>query len=221
MRQSPRRVAGVSGLAAVVLGVAGALCERSWPGPESLPGFVAEFRGLLVVQSLSFVFSAAVLLIFVSSLREVLADSTLPATIMFGAGTVGYGANILGQAPQLALTLLPGEVLYPQTAVLLDALGFVMLTLANAPIALMFAAIGFAVRRTRVLPAWLGWFAAIAAAAAAVLVLSAFLPTGLLDPRGWVSYILYPISIVWIVTASSTLLHSAVIPVEPGRSPLR
>ncbi len=208
MRQTPQRVAGVSGLVAVVLGVAGTLCERPWPGPESLPEFVEEHRGLIVAQSLSFVFSAVVLLIFVSSLHGVLADSALPARIAFGAGMVGYGAKILGQAPQLALTMMPGELLQPQTAALLDALGFALLTLANAPIALMFAAIGFAVLRTSVLPTWLGWFAAVAAVSATVLALSGSFPSGLLDPQGWLSYILYPISVVWIVTASVALLRS-------------
>ncbi|RZU53529.1 hypothetical protein EV385_5458 [Krasilnikovia cinnamomea] len=206
--QRPQQVAGVSGLVAVALGAAGALCDRPWPGPESLPDFVTEHRGLIVAQSVLFVFSAVVLLIFLSSLRAVLSDSAMPATIAFGAGMVGYSANILGQAPQLALAALPGEFLRPQAAALLDALGYATLTLANAPIALMFACIGYAVLRTSALPTWLGWLAYVAAAAATILTLSVAFPSNVLELRGWLSYALYPISIVWLSAASIVLLRS-------------
>ncbi|GAB1692687.1 hypothetical protein [Krasilnikovia sp. M28-CT-15] len=218
MRQPAHRLAGVSVLVAVVLGVAGALCERPWPEPGSLPEFVADHRGLIIAQSVLFVLSAVVLLIFLTALREVLAGSGLPATIAFGAGLVGYGANILGQAPQLALTALPGEALQPQAAALLDALGYATLTLANAPIGLMFAAIGIAVLRTSVLPAWLGWLAVVTAAAATVLALSVVYPRGVLDPQGWLSYTLYPASVLWLVAAGVALLRS---PPHPTGDPVR
>ncbi len=202
-----RRWTAVSGLLGAALGVGGAVCERPWPAGEALPGFLSEHRGVIAAQSMFFVLSACVLLVFVSLFREVLRDAGAPATVAFGAGVMGYGLNIVGQAPQLTLVLPADGAVDPRTATLLDGLGLTMLTVANAPIAVMFAALGVAVLRIRAIPGWLGWVAMVAAAAAALLTVTVVAPTGLFDPQGWMSYSLYPVFIVWLVATCAALLR--------------
>jgi hypothetical protein len=207
MDESTRRWAGFSGVAGLVLGIGGGLCERPWPDASVLARFVDENRALIVAQSAFFVLSAVCLLVFVSTLRVVLADAGAAATAALVSGAVGYGLNIIGQAPQLTLTLDEPGVTGPQAAALLDGLGFTLLALANAPTALMYAAICVAVLRSGALPRWLGWLALVPAAASTVLALTIVSPTGVLDPQGWLSYLLYPLAIVWLVAAVATLLR--------------
>jgi hypothetical protein len=95
----------------------------------------------------------------------------------------------------------------PATAAVLADLGYVMVTIANVPLAVMFAAVAVVSLRTRIFPTWLGWLAVLAAAAALALSFAVVDPTGPLAPQGWVSYVLYPASIVWLVPAVTVMIR--------------
>jgi len=89
----------------------------------------------------------------------------------------------------------------------LTDLGWVMLIVANIPLAVMFTAVAVVSLRTRVFPVWLGCLAVLAAAAALVLSFAVVDPSGPLAPQGWVSYLLYPASIVWLVPATTVMIR--------------
>jgi hypothetical protein len=223
-----RRSGGIGALAAVALGSAGAACERSWPSatdPIALPEFLAAHRAVILAQSLFFVSSALVMLGVLAVLCHLVAASRharVAATIAFGAGAVGYGVNVVGQAPQVTLTL-PTEAAIPgQTAGVLTDLGYALLALANAPIAVMFGALGIGILRSRALPAWLGWLSLTAACTSALLAFAVVAPTGALAPQGWLSYSLYPVSIVWLTATGVVLLRTNgtrpdLVRLEPAR----
>lgn len=79
------------------------------------------------------------------------------ATIAFAAGMVGYGLTVLALAPQIA-SALPGRTwIEPATAGMAVDLGYVMLTLANLPMAVMYAAVAIVSLRAKAFPVWLGW----------------------------------------------------------------
>jgi hypothetical protein len=69
--------------------------------------------------------------------------------------------------------------------------------------------------RIKVFRTWLGWLAALAAAAALALSLAVIDPSGPLAPQGWLSYLLYPASIVWLVPAATVMIR------PPRRAPGR
>jgi hypothetical protein len=222
MNDVTRRSGGIGALAAVILGSAGAACERSWPGatdPLALSEFLAAHRAVILAQSMFFVSSAVVMLGVLAVLCHLVAASghaRVAATIALGAGAVGYGMNVVGQAPQVTLTL-PTEAAIPgPTAGVLADLGYAVLALANAPIAVMFAALGVGIVRSRALPAWLGWLALTAACASALLAIAVIAPTGALAPQGWLSYTLYPVSIVWLTATGVVLLRASKTRADPS-----
>lgn len=198
------------GLVAVLLGLFGAALERPWPTDDTLPTFLAANRLAVVGQSLFFMAGAAFNLWFVAGLREHLVASSPRARrlahLVFGAGLLWSGLNIIGQAPQIVLSLPSQAHVSPALARALADLCFVMLNVANLPLAVMFAALATLTFRARVFPLWLGGLAAFAAVAAALLVLGLALGTGPLAPQGWLTILLYPASVLWLVPASIYLL---------------
>lgn len=78
------------------------------------------------------------------------------STLAFGAGMVGYGLEVVGQAPQVTLTLPAQSGRSPESAAVLTDLGYAMIAIANLPLAVMFAAVAVVSLRTGAFPAWLG-----------------------------------------------------------------
>jgi hypothetical protein len=142
---------------------------------------------------------------FLASLRSYLMRSERAAgplsSLAFSAGMVGYGLNVSGQAPQIVLTLPSAAGLAPESLVVLTDLGWVMLVVAIIPLAVMYFAIAVVSMRDGAFPVWLGWLAAVAGAAAALLSFAVVVPDGPLAPQGWASYLLYPAPVVWLVPA--------------------
>jgi hypothetical protein len=207
------RAAGVAGLLGIVTGLGAATLERPWPDSakaQELARFVEDNRGALLCQSILFVFSAALMMVFLVGVRSRLSrgerEPAPLASLAFGAGVFGYGANIVGQAPQFVLTLPSGSGLVPSSAALLTDLGFVLLALANLPLAVMFAAIAVDTLTSGSFPAWTGWWAAAAALGDVALALSVAAPTGPLAAQGWLAYVLYLLPVVWLVTAAGLLV---------------
>ncbi|MEU7875788.1 hypothetical protein [Dactylosporangium sp. NPDC049140] len=211
-----RRLAAWSGVAALVFGAAAVTLERPWPStsePAALPTFLVDNRDAILAQSMLFLFSAGLFMWFLGVLRSFLIEAEgAPgrlSTLAFTAGMIGYGLNVVGQAPQITLTLPSAHNMLPETAAALTDLGWVMLIVANIPLAVMFFAVAVVSLRTRVFPGWLGWLAVVAGAAAVLLSFALVDPGGPLAPQGWASYLLYPASIVWLVPAATVMIRRA------------
>src|SRR6266487_4842902 len=219
-----QRWAAASGFVALAFGAAAVALERPWPStsdPDGFPAFLAANRGAILAQSMLFVISAGVFMWFLGSLRSFLIEAEGAtgrlSTLAFAAGMIGYGLNVVGQAPQFTLSLPSAAGMAPGSAAVLTDLGWVMLIVANIPLAVMFFAVAVVSLRTRVFPVWLGWLAVLAGAAAALLSFAVVDPSGPLAPQGWASYLLYPASIVWLVPAATVMIrrigrHPAVDP---------
>ncbi len=209
-----QRWAAASGFVALAFGAAAVALERPWPStsdPDGFPAFLAANRGAILAQSMLFVISAGVFMWFLGSLRSFLIEAEGAtgrlSTLAFAAGMIGYGLNVVGQAPQITLTLPSAAGMAPGSAAVLTDLGWVMLIVANIPLAVMFFAVAVVSLRTRVFPVWLGWLAVLAGAAAALLSFAVVDPSGPLAPQGWASYLLYPASIVWLVPAATVMIR--------------
>jgi hypothetical protein len=206
--------AAASGFVALAFGAAAVALERPWPStsdPAGFPAFLADNRGAILAQSMLFLISAGLFMWFLGSLRSFLIEAEGAtgrlSTLAFAAGMIGYGLNVVGQAPQITLTLPSAAGMEPASAAVLTGLGWVMLIVANIPLAVMFFAVAVVSLRTRVFPVWLGWLAVVAGTAAVLLSFAVVDPSGPLAPQGWASYLLYPASIVWLVPAATVMVR--------------
>jgi len=203
-----------TGYGALLCGIGAVVLERPWPtDPAALPTFLAENRTAVLWQGLLFVLGAGLFMWFLGSLRTFLIRVEpvrgRVTMIAFAAGMVGYGLTVLALAPQMALTL-PGRTwIDPATAGMAVDVGYVMLTLANLPMAVMYAAVAVVSLRERAFPMWLGWVAGLAAACCTALLFSLIDPTGPLAPQGWLSYVLYLVPVVWLAAAPTLMLLDA------------
>ncbi len=207
------KLSAATGYAALLCGIGAVALERPWPSttnPAALPVFLADNHAAILGQSLLFLLSAGFSLWFLGSLRSHLlareAGTGRVTMIAFTAGMIGYGLTIAGQAPQITLTLPAQASVDPALAALLTELGYVMLLVANIPLAVMFTAIAIVSLRNAAFPTWLGWIAAVAAVAALVLPFAVVDPTGPLAPQGWLSYLLYLAPIVWLIPATTLMI---------------
>lgn len=205
-----QRLAIATGYAAVLCGLGAALLERPWPAnPADLPTFLTENHAAVLGQSLLFAISSGFLLWFLGSLRTWLLRAEVGgrvSMIAFTAGMVGCGLTLLALGPQLALTLPDRSWIEPATAAMAVDLGYVMLTVAGLPMAVMYAAVAVVSLRDSAFPAWLGWVAAVSAGCTLGLVLALIDPTGALAPQGWLSYVFYLVPVIWLVAAPTVML---------------
>jgi len=204
----------MTGFAALLSGAAAVALERPWPStsdPAAFPAFLADNRDAVLAQSMLFLLSAGLFMWFLGVLRSFLIEAEGAtgrlSTLAFTAGMIGYGMNVVGQAPQITLTLPSAHSMTPGSATTLTDLGWVLLVVANIPLAVMFFAIAVVSLRTRVFPVWLGWLAVVAGVAAVLLSFALVFPAGPLAPQGWASYLLYPASIIWLVPAATVMVR--------------
>ena len=221
-----QRWAAGSGFAGLGFGAAAVALERPWPAtsdPAAFPAFLAGNRDAILAQSMLFVISAGCFMWFLASLRSFLVQAEggtgRLSTLAFTAGMIGYGLNVIGQAPQITLTLPAASGMAPGSAALLTDLGYVMLVVANIPLAVMYAAVAVVSLRTKVFPTWLGWLAVLAGAAALGLSFAVVDPAGPLAPQGWASYLLYPAAIVWLIPATTLMIRRIGGPTGRPRPP--
>lgn len=206
-----RNFSVTTGYLSLLCGIGAVALERPWPGnPQDLPAFLAANRTAVLWQGLLFLAGGALFMWFLGSLRTFMIRSEPhrgPVTLVaFTAGMVGYGLTMLALAPQIALTLPDRDWIGATTAAMAVDLGYVMLTVANVPIAVMYAAVAVVSLRHRAFPPWLGWLSAAAAACCAGLVLALIDPTGPMAPQGWLSYLLYLVPVVWLTATPTVML---------------
>lgn len=197
--------------ASLLCGIGAVTLERSWPSsPQELPGWLAAARNTVLWQGLFFLLGGAFFMWFLGSLRAFLLRSEPNrgrlTMVAFTAGMVGYGMTMLALAPQIALTLPDRGWIEPATAAMAVDLGYVMLTVANLPLAVMYAAVAVVASRDHAFPAWLGWLSAAAAVSSTVLAFSPIDPTGPLAPQGWLSYLMYLVPVMWLAATPTVML---------------
>ncbi|GII05998.1 DUF4386 family protein [Planobispora takensis] len=205
-----RRWSAAGGLIAVAAGAAATLFERGGVNPDDpadqITAFFTANGSALLTQSALFVIGAAALLWFIAGLRAFLGaaegGSQWLATLAFGAGIAQIAANLTAQTFQIGLATAPPE----QVSGALVALTNAAFALANAPTAVMLAAVAVVSLRHRAFPGWLGRLAAAAAGAYVILSVSAVAPDGPLAPGGALSYLLYPALVIWLVPAAITMI---------------
>jgi hypothetical protein len=197
------RYGAAMGFVIVALSVSATVFERS---PVSAADF-AEHRTALVTQSMLFLASAGVFVWFVSSLRSYLmrAESGTGrlSTVAFGAGIAWAVLNMVAQAFQVGVADDPqGEA--PAAMIRMMTAVF---TIANLPLAMMLVAVAVVALRYHAFPGWLGWLTVVVAGAPAVLFLSTAIDSGPLAPDGWLSFVLYPFVLVWLVPTTVVMVR--------------
>lgn len=203
-----------TGYLVLALGIAAAAFERGAP-PASAPAeealaFLKQYRSELLAQSLLFVLSAGLYLWFFGSLRSFLRqaddeDGRLP-NVMFGAGVVWAGMQMVFQSGQIALAMGAGTEVPPALVGMISDLTYALSVVAYVPMAIMLAAVAVASFRTGALPAWVGWLSAVGAAANLIMSFGIVADTGLLVPGGGMTYLLYALSPVWLASVTTVVV---------------
>jgi hypothetical protein len=83
-----------------------------------------------------------------------------------------------------------------------------LVTLADLPLAVMFAAIAALSLGPRAYPAWLGWIAAAAAAAVLISTFSLVPVSGPLSPLGWLTSLLRLVPALWHIPAAVIMIRN-------------
>ncbi|HEX5993714.1 MAG TPA: hypothetical protein VFY84_01095 [Jiangellales bacterium] len=199
------RWGAASGIAVVVLGAAAMVFERA---PVTAADFAAN-RTALRTQSMLFLAGAAVTVWFLGSLRSFLIRSEggtgRLSTVVFGAGIAWTTLNMMAQAFQLGVAS-DAEAQAPTA--LIETMSAVF-TVANLPLAVMLVAVAVVSLRHRAFPGWLGWIAVTAAVAQLLLWLATVADSGPLASDGWLSFVLYPFFLVWLVPATAIMMKRA------------
>ena len=211
------RWAAASGLAALVFAGAAVAFERSTPNPHPSAADVVDFyvtnRSALLVQSLLFVLSAGLFLWFLAGLRAHLAraegHTDRVSSIVYAAGIGWLTVNMAVQAPQIALAQAAADGLEPRVTVVVNNLGLALATIADVPVAVMVAGVGVLSLRALVFPAWLGWLSMAVAALHVVAWFGVLADSGPLAPGGWVTFVVYPAFVVWLVAVIVAMLRPA------------
>jgi hypothetical protein len=196
------RLGAATGLAALAAGVVGGALERGWPSahdPAAVAAFIERHRTAILAQSMAFLFSSALFLGFLGSLRAFLAraegGAATRSTVMFGAGLVWVAISMVAQALQIGAGMarggdIPAAVLWEQAAVF---------GVANLPLAMALSACALVALQLRALPRWWGWLSALAAASQLALWAGTVIDHGPLATNGWLTYVLYPAFALWLV----------------------
>jgi hypothetical protein len=208
------RWGAVSGLVAVVFGLAGAVFERGAPGvgaaPQQVADFVESYRTELLLQSLFMLLSVGALLWFLGVLRSYLlrleGGTARLSTLAFGAGLVAFGLQAAMQAPQSALAMAAGTDLDPQLAAMMSDLAAAVSVVACVPMAVMLTAVAVLSARTRALPIWLAVLSAVTAVAYLILSFGIAVDAGPFARGGWGTFLPYGLTVVWLVAVSIVII---------------
>lgn len=204
------RLGAASGFAALVAGAVGGALERGWPDgndPVAVARFIAENRTAILAQSMAFMLSSAIYLWYLGTLRGFLAraegGSGRLSTVAFGAGVAWVVLSMVAQAFQVGQTMSAGSGVQPALMWTMAA----AFAIANLPCAVMLAAVAVVSLRHAAFPTWLGVISAVAAAAQLLLWCSVVVDSGPLAPNGWLTYVLYPLFLVWLVPTTVVMIR--------------
>ena len=213
MRADAVRVGGLFGFAALLVSGAAVAFERAsadvmTAGPVEYTHWVTTYHSELLTQSLLFVVSSGLLLLLFGGLRALLAGAPGPATTVLAAGAVWVAMSLTAQSIQVAMTRAALEGASRGIVATLGDLMTVMLLVANLPLVIALAATAVAGLKAHVVPAWLGWVSAVAAAFHLLPVLGLPVSDGVMSPEGILGYLPYPAFVVWLVAVAVVMVRS-------------
>jgi hypothetical protein len=164
----------------------------------------------LLVQSLLFVLSAGIFVWFLAGLRSYLdraeGHGGRISMLAHSAGLTWIVIEMLVQAPQIALARTASGTLEPGVAVVMNDLGLVLATIAAVPVVVLVVAVGLLAVRTEAFPAWVGWLSAVTAVTHLSAWFGVVAAEGPLAPGGWVTMVVYPVFVVWLVAIIGTVI---------------
>jgi hypothetical protein len=199
-----------SAFAALVAGAVGGALERGWPSgndPVAVASFIAEHRTAILGQSMLFLLSSAIYLWFLGSMRGFLARAEggtgRISTVAFGAGIAWVVLGMVAQAFQVGQTMAASNGVQPALMWTMAA----TFAIANLPCAVMLTAVAVVSFRHAAFPVWLAWISAAAAAAQLLLWCGTVVGSGPLAPNGWLTYVLYPLFLVWLVPTCIVMIR--------------
>ena len=207
----PRDWSATAAFVALVAGAAGGALERGWPSgndPVAVAAFIAAHRPAILGQSALFLVSSMAYFWFFGSLRAFIAEregaGARLASIVSSAGTAWIALGMVAQALQIGQTLAAPTGVEPSMMWTMAA----VFAIANLPCAVMLAAVAVATLRYGVFARWLGALTIVASLAQLVLSAGAIVTAGPLAPNGWLTYVLYPLIVVWLVPTAVVLFRS-------------
>jgi hypothetical protein len=181
---------------------------------KSYAGWINTNSGLFMGDAFLTAVATVVLLIQFTGIRAIIREAgedwEWAAALFFGAGLVTAAVLFAGSAAEAAAAFVSGSGTEPTIVRSAWAGAWMALTFIYFPAALVFATTAFVVFRTEVLPRWIGWLSAVAAALDAVAALTIFGGTGNTGPLGLLPLILGATPVVaWFVAVSIVLLRGA------------
>ena len=215
-----RQWTGILGLVYVAIQVAALVLfliagnPPDYENAKSYAGWINTNSGLFMGDAFLTAVATAVLLMQFTGIRSIIREAgedwEWAAALFFGAGLVTAAVLFVGSAAEAAAAFVSGSGTEPTIVRSAWAGAWMALTFIYFPAALVFATTAFVVFRTAVLPRWIGWLSAVAAALDAVAALSIFGGTGNTGPLGLLPLILgaTPV-VVWFVAVSIVLLRGA------------
>ena len=215
--QNPERRGAMSGYLVIVLGVAAVAFERGAPASnapmaESI-AFLSRYRAELLAQSILFVLSAGAYLWFFGSLRAWLqrAEGGLGrvSAVAFGAGVASVSMQMLLQVFQIAAVAGAGAEPDIAGMALFSRVGWALSVVAYVPFAVLLAATAVVSLRHRAFSTWIGWLSAGLAAAHVVMFMGIAADSGPLVPGGALTYGLYGLALVWLISVATAMVTRA------------
>ncbi len=215
-----RRWIGVLGLIYVVIQVAALVLFLVAGNPPDFgdankyASWINSNGGLFMGDAFLTNVATVVLLMQFTGIRAVIRgageDWEWAAALFFGAGLVTAAILIVGSAAEASAVFVSGSGTDPTIVRAAWAGAWMALTFVYLPAAIAFGTAAYAVVRAAILPRWVGWLSAAAAALDVVAALTIFGGTGNNGPVGLLPIVLgaTPV-VVWFVAVSIVLLGSA------------
>lgn len=128
------------------------------------------------------------------------------STIALGAGIVTSGIQMVFQSFQVALAAASSGQVEPTVIALISNVGLALSVIAYVPFAVMLANVATVSLRDHAFPAWIGWFSAFAAIAHVLMSVGLVAERGPLVPGGTLTYVLYAVSLLWLVATTTVMV---------------
>jgi len=215
-----RQWTGILGLVYVAIQVAALVLfliagnPPDYGNAKSYAGWINSNSGLFMGDAFLTAVATAVLLMQFTGIRAIIREAgddwEWAAALFFGAGLVTAAVLFVGSAAEAAAAFISGSGTEPTIVRAAWAGAWMALTFLYFPAALVFGTAALVVFRAAVLPRWMGWLSAVAAALDVVAGLTIFGGTGNTGPLGLLPIIVgaTPV-VVWFVAVSIVLLGSA------------
>ena len=208
------RYAATTGVAFVVVAGIGLAIAPMPPDPGATPQDVVSYftdnGDKLRLQALLLGIAGIFFLWFLGSLRAFLRAAEglhgRLSGVAFGAGIASFAAYGTGIGMSAALAHRVAEQADPGVTSAFHDVAAMAFAGSSFPIAALFAAVALVSGRTKVLPAWLGWFAWLLVPVSLIGGAAVMLDEGAFAPGGIFGYITFGLFLLWFLAASLVVM---------------